>query len=188
MSIDVRDGEQPMGRLLYLPLNTVAGDFAALRGELVARLQERRPAVVDEMVQALHRAGLVPVLQVGEVPVAERLDTALCIILAAWEHRRPLHPAELDALRALGRAVAGADVPLWRLLRAVHQATVAGWQYVLQHALALGDSARRPGSMGQLIAELSTELLEVVGRIESQMAAGYAETGTGGVLRLPAGT
>lgn len=179
MSIDVRDrtGEaQPMGRLLQLPLHTAAGDAAAVRAELVARLRERRAAVVEEMCEAVHRAGLVGVLSVGQQSLAQRLDQAVVIMLAAWEHGRPLHAAELDALAALGGEVAAAGVPLWRLLSAVHHASRAGWQYALEHALTLADAGRRPATLGQLVGDLSVELFDLVGRIESQLAAGYGDT------------
>src|SRR5258707_9581239 len=101
MSIDVRNDEldtEPAGKLLQLPLNSLAGDAAAMRAELVARLRERRSAVVEEMVEAVYGGGLAPVLQVGGVPLAERLDAGVRIALAAWEHHRPLHATELDAL------------------------------------------------------------------------------------------
>ncbi len=179
MSIDVRDDKREIvGKLLYLPIRSAAGEAALLRAELVERLQERRSTVVEEMVDALHRAGLATVLQVGQTHVAERLDQAVVIMLAAWEHHRPLHAVELDALAALGAEVARAGIPLWRLLSAVHQASRAGWQYVLEHALALADGGRRPGTASQLIGDLSVELFEVVGRIEAQLAAGYGDART----------
>src|SRR5690348_8061225 len=113
MGIDVRNDErETTGKLLFLPISSAPGDAASLRAELVGQLRERRAAVVEEMIDALHRAGLATVLQVGERRVAERLDIAAGIMLAAWEHHRPLHVAELDALAELGAEVARAGVPL----------------------------------------------------------------------------
>ena len=178
MGIDATDGRRgtdPPGKLLQLPLNTIAGEAAALRAELVARLRERRGAIVEEMAEALHGAGLTPVLEVGGVPVAERLDAALRIVLATWEHHRPLHATELDALADLGAAAAGAGVPLWRLLSAVQQASRAGWHYTVGHAVALVDTGRRPVTAVQLVGDLSIELFDVMGRMQSQLAAGYAD-------------
>jgi hypothetical protein len=178
MSIDARDdelGTEQTGKLLQLPLNSVAGDAAAMRAELVALLRERGTTAVEEMVEALHRAGLAPILQVGAVPLAERLGDGVRIALAAWEHHRPLHATELDALADLGCEVARAGIPLWRLLSAVQNAARAGWQYALEHALAL-DPGHRPGTTAQLIGDLSVELFELVGRIEAQIAVGYGDT------------
>lgn len=177
MGIEVIEGErgtEPMGKLLRLPITTTAGEAAALRAELVARLRERRGTVVTEMAEAVHRAGLTPVLGVGEVPVAERLDVAVRIMLAAWEHHRPLEAVELDALADLGADVARAGVPLWRLLNAVHHASRAGWHYALDQAVAVSDGGRRPAAAVQLVADLSVDLFDIVARIQSQVAAGYA--------------
>jgi hypothetical protein len=167
-----------MGRLLSLPVRSAAGEAALLRRELIASLRDRRAPVVEEMVDAVQRAGLVPALQVGGVPAGRRLDPAVQIMLAAWEHNRPLHPVELDALRDLGREVAAAGMPLWRLLSAVQVAAQAGWQCAVQHAVPVMDSARRPGMAGQLVGDLSVELLDVVGRMQAQIAAGYGEVRT----------
>jgi len=177
MSIEVED--PPMGKLLTLPIRTVAGEAALLRREVLASLAERRAAVVADMVEAVDRAGLTALLQVGEVPIAERVDAAAQIMLAAWDHSRPLGAVELDALRELGRDVAAAGVPLWRLLTAVQAAAQAGWQYTVEHIVALMDATRRPGTAGQLVGDLSAELLQVVGRMQAQLAAGYGETRTG---------
>lgn len=176
---------ETLGKLLHLPITTAAGDVAALRAELVERLRERRTAVIEEMVDAVQRAGLATVLQVGNVALAHRLDQAVGIMLDAWEHRRPLRGAELEEIAELGAAVARSGVPVWRLLSTVQQATRAAWQYVLEHALALGERGRRPGTASQLIGDLSVELFEVVGRIEAQLAAGYADTRLVGAASSP---
>ncbi len=179
MSIDLRDGEkrtEPMGRLLQLPLHTLAGDAAAARAELLVRLRERRGALVEEMAEAVHRCGAANVLQVGTMTLLERMEVACDIVLAAWEHHRPLTATELDALAALGGEVAAAGMPLWRLLTAVQHAARGGWQYALEHTLALPETGRRPGALAQLVGDLSVELYEVVGRMEAQLALGYGDT------------
>jgi len=190
MGIEVIDGErgtQQMGKLLRLPVTTAAGEAAALRAELVTRLRERRGAVVEEMAEAVHRAGLTPVLGVGQVPVAQRLDVAVRIMLAAWERHRALEAAELDALADLGADVARAGVPLWRLLSAVHHAGRAGWHCALEQATLVSDGGRWPGAAMQLVADLSVELFDVVARIQSQVAAGYAGS-RGTSVAPPSGT
>jgi hypothetical protein len=170
------NAEERMGVLLHLPAGTVAGDSAALRAELVHALRQRRPVAVDEMVQAVSRAGLTGLLDVGDLAIEQRLDAAVGITLSAWERNRTLQASELEELRTLGAAVARAGVPLWRLLTAVQSAAQAGWQYAVEHAVALLDSAQRPGLAGRLIADLSVDLFALVGRIEAQIAAGYGET------------
>jgi hypothetical protein len=176
MGIDATDdrrGTDPRGKLLHLPVTTLAGEAAALRTELVARLDERRGAIVEEMAEALDRAGLTGVLEAGGEPIATRLDVALRIVLSAWEHHRPLHAIELDALAAIGAAAAKSGVPLWRLLSAVQQAGRAGWHYTVGHAVALVDVGRRPTATVQLVGDLSIELFDLMGRMQSQLAAGY---------------
>jgi hypothetical protein len=171
-----RDANERMGVLLHLPAGTIAGDSAALRAELVQALRARRPVAVEEMVAAVHRAGLAGLLDVGDLAIEQRLDAAVRITLSAWERNRALQAGELEELRTLGAAVARAGVPLWRLLTAVQSAAQAGWQYAVEHAVALLDSAQRPGIAGRLIADLSVDLFALVGRIEAQIAAGYGET------------
>lgn len=165
----------PTGKLLHLPVNTLAGDAAALRTELVAQLRERCSTVVDEMADALQRSGLAPVLRLGEFSVTELLDAGQRIALAAWEDHRPISAAELDAIAALGNAVARAEVPLYRLLSAVQQAARAGWQFAVEMALALEPGSRRSAAHPQLVADLSVELFELVGRIECQLAVGHGD-------------
>jgi hypothetical protein len=173
MGIDADD--QVMGRLLHLPLGSAAGDTAALRSEVVAVLRQRQVAVVEEMAAAVRRAGLAALLEVGDVAIERRLDQAVRITLDAWEHERPLNVLELEVLRQMGIAVARAGVPLWRLLTAVQQAARAGWAYAMEQAVAVVEGGRRPGMAARLVGELSLDLLELVGRMQAQIAAGYGE-------------
>ena len=170
--------DELMGRVLRLPTGTPAGDAAAMRAELVACLGERRPVVVEEMVDAVRRAGLAHLLEVGGVAVERRFDDAVRLALRSWADDRPLQTVDIATLRELGATAAAAGVPLARLLTAVNRATRAGWEYALDHAVALADTARRPGLASRLIGEMSVGLLEVVGRIEAEIAVGYSEAGT----------
>jgi len=173
MGIDV--DEQVMGRVLYLPVGSAAGESAALRAQVVEVLRERRPALVEEMCAGVRRHGLGRLLETGGVALERRLDEAVRITLAAWERRRPLHSVELDALRAIGMAVAHAGIPLWRVLSAVQHAARAGWEYAVEQSLAVVEESPRPRLAARLVAELSVEMMELVGRIQAQIAAGYGD-------------
>jgi hypothetical protein len=173
MGIDA--DEQVMGRLLYLPVGSAAGETAALRRHAVDVLRQRRPTLVEQMSVAVRRSGLAPLLEIGGVAVERRLDEATRMVLAAWERRRPLRMEELDALRDLGTAVGRSGVPLWRLLNAVQCAAGAGWDYAVEQVLAVVEDGRRPHLAARLVAELSLETLELVGRIQAQIAAGHGE-------------
>ncbi|HXA28656.1 MAG TPA: hypothetical protein VN193_07890 [Candidatus Angelobacter sp.] len=173
MGIDVDD--QIMGRVLFLPVASAAGETAALRGQVLEALRQRRTAVVEEMCAGVRREGLGPLLETGGVALERRLDDAVQVALSAWERRRPLRCAELDALRAVGSTVACAGIPLWRLLDAVQHAARAGWDYVVEQALAVVEDSPRPRLAARLVADLSVEMLELVGRMEGQIAAGYGE-------------
>jgi hypothetical protein len=173
MGIDVDD--QTMGRLLYLPVGTVAGDTVALRREVIAVLRERRVAVVEEMSAAVRRAGLAALLELGHVAVERRLDAAVRTVLDAWEQDRPLRAGELEALRQLGLAVGRTGSPLWRLLSAVHHAARAGWDYAVAQALAVVEESGRPRLAARLVGELSVNALELATRAQAQLAAGYGE-------------
>jgi hypothetical protein len=167
-------GEQAMGILLRFPLGSVAGDTTALRREVVSALRERRAQAVEEMDAALKRAGLAGVLELGPTPVELRLDSVARIVLAAWEHNRPLRSTDLEELRHLAVTVARAGVPLSRLLAAVNVAARAGWEYAADQAVAVLSTAR-PGLAGRIVGDLSIVLLELLGRIEGQLAIGYGE-------------
>jgi hypothetical protein len=173
MGIDV--DEKVMGRVLYLPMASAAGETAALRSQVVEVLGQRRAALVEEMAAAVRRAGLGPLLETGGVAVERRLDEAVGITLAAWERRRQLHVAELDALRAFGIAVAHAGIPLWRLLSAVQHAARAGWEYAVEQSLAVVEESPRPRLAARLVADLSVEMFDLTSRIQAQIAAGYGE-------------
>jgi hypothetical protein len=180
------DGRQPMGVLLRFPLGSVAGDTTALRREVVSALRERRPQAVEEMAAALKRAGLAGVLELGPTPVELRLDSVARVTLAAWEHNRSLRTTDLEELRHLAVIVARAGVPLSRLLASVNVAARAGWEYAADQAVAVLSTAR-PGLAGRIVGDLSIVLLELLGRIEGQLAVGYAEgrRSSDDPLRLP---
>lgn len=177
MSIDVQD--PTMGQVISLPLHSVAGETASLRRQLIGCLAERRDLLVDEMVDAVLRVGLVSVLQPDGVSAGTRIAAAVDAMLDIWEHSRPLEAHEMDALRTLGEEVGRAGVPLWRLLSGGHEAVRAGWEYALHHAVATLDNTWRTATAVQLAGDLSHELLDVVGRAAAQLAAGYADTAGG---------
>jgi hypothetical protein len=173
MGIDAPD--ETMGRLLFLPVGSVAGDTVALRSEVILVLRERRAAMVEEMATVVRRSGLSHVLELGHVALERRLDAAARTVLGAWEHDRPLRAAELEALRQHGIAVARAGMPLWRLLNAVHHASRAGWDYAVAQAVAVVEDSRRPHLAARLVGDLSVEALELATRAQAQLAAGYGE-------------
>ena len=173
MNIDTDD--LATGRILRLPVTSIPGETVALRAEVVAVLRDRHVRLVDEMCVAVRGAGLGPVLETGGVALERRLAEAVRMVLGAWEHGRPLHADELDAVRDLGSAVARAGIPLWRLLNAAQGAARAGWQYAVEHAVAVVEEARRPRLAALLVGELSLETMDVVGRIEAVLAAGYGD-------------
>jgi hypothetical protein len=163
------------GRLLSLPPATAAGESTALRGEVLDRLRLHRVALVEDMAVAVRRAGQAPLLEVGGEALERRLDQAALLALAAWEDCRPLRSPELDALRRVGAAVARSGIPLWRVLGAVQLAARAGWDHVVAQALAVVEDSRRPRLAAHVIAGLSADALEVVGRIEAEIAGGHGE-------------
>lgn len=173
MGIDAQD--EVMGRLLFLPVGTVAGDTVALRSEVIVVLRERRLAMVEEMATAVRRAGLAHVLEMGHIGLERRLDAAVRTVLDAWEHDRPLRADELEALRHHGIAVARAGIPLWRLLNAVHHASRAGWDYAVAQAVAVVEDSPRPRLAARLVGDLSVDALELATRAQAQLAAGYGE-------------
>ncbi|HZS14081.1 MAG TPA: hypothetical protein VFC09_05735 [Candidatus Dormibacteraeota bacterium] len=173
MGIDV--DERMMGRVLHLPISSVPGEGMALRAEVVGALQERRSSLVDAMSAAVRRAGLASLLEVGDVALERRLDGAARVALSVWTHSRPLEGAELEAVRRLGRAVGCTGAPLWRLLSAVQHATRAGWEHAVEQALAVVEESCRPRLAARLVAELSLETMELAGRVQAQLAAGYGE-------------
>jgi hypothetical protein len=183
MGIDAQD--EVMGRLLFLPGGTLAGDNVALRSEVIVVLRERRLALVEEMAAAVRRAGLAHVLELGQVSLERRLETATRTVLDAWEHDRPLRAAELEALRQHGVAVARAGMPLWRLLNAVHHASRAGWDYAAAQAIAVVEDSSRPRLAARLVGDLSVDALELATRTQAQLAAGYGEVTPS---RRPSGT
>ncbi len=173
MSIDA--DEQAMGRVLRLPVTSVPGETAALRAEVVEVLGRSYPALVEEMAAAVRRAGLASVLETGGVALERRLAEAARMVIRAWAERRRLRAEELDALGDLGGAVARAGIPLWRLLNGVQVAARAGWEHAVEQAVAVVEESRRPRLAARLVGELSLETMEVVGRIEARLAAGYGE-------------
>jgi hypothetical protein len=173
MSIDV--DEQAMGRLLRLPVTSVPGETAALRTEVVQVLSRGYGALVDEMAGAVRRAGLARVLETGGVALERRLAEAARMVIAAWADRRPLHADELDALGRIGTEVGRAGIPLWRLLNGVQVAARAGWDWCVEQAVAVVEESPRPCLAARLVGELSMEMMEVVGRIEARLAAGYGD-------------
>lgn len=189
MGIDV--DEQAMGRVLYLPVGTVAGDAVALRCEVVGVLGAQRPTIVAEMATAVRRAGLAAILELGQRGALEhRLHAAVGTVIECWEQDRPLRAAELEALRQLGMAVARAGMPLWQLLKAVHHAARAGWDCAVALAIGVVEESGRPRLAARLVGELSVSAVELATRTQAQLAAGYNEEAwrrrSGEVGSLPA--
>lgn len=147
--------------------NTIDGFVA----EVVARLSERLPDLVDEMCRVVQEELPVyrrPTPDVEDFRGGVRRTAGL--LLRVLEERRPLLPEELVTMHVIGAQRARQGIPADCVIKGVQVGLRVGWEYLLA---IVGELPLSPVSL-QAVGRMSLEVFDFTHAVLTGLETGYA--------------